>query len=95
MQEIVCTTATEFVERLRITDELWGGQPAWDWGFRGQGDADWDLLPSAFREGTLLSYARSTFKVPIPNPRRTALVRIQAHSTFPVPRGPGRPLRPR
>ena len=67
MQEIACSTATEFVERLRITHELWGGQPAWDWGFRGQGNADWDLLPSAFREGTLLSYANSTYSAPIPS----------------------------
>jgi FRG domain len=66
MQEIECSTAREFIARLRITDELWGGQPAWDWGFRGQGNADWDLLPSAFRDGNLLSYANSSFKVPMP-----------------------------
>src|SRR5262245_58271240 len=66
MREIAGKNATEFVERLHITHELWGGQPAWDWGFRGQGNSDWDLLPSAFREGTLLSYANSTFKAPIP-----------------------------
>ena len=65
VQEIACRTATEFVERLRITDELWGGQPAWDWGFRGQGNADWDLLPSAFRHGTPLSYANAMLKAPI------------------------------
>jgi FRG domain len=65
MQEIECRTAKEFVERLRITDELWGGQPAWDWGFRGQGNADWELLPSAFRQGTLLSYANAAFTAPI------------------------------
>jgi FRG domain-containing protein len=65
MQEIFCKTAADFVERLRITHELWGGQPAWDWGFRGQGNADWNLLPSAFRDGTLLSYANATLKAPI------------------------------
>lgn len=65
MQEIPCRTAAEFLERLRITHELWGGQPAWDWGFRGQGNAEWDLLPSAFRKGTLLSYANARFKAPI------------------------------
>jgi FRG domain len=69
MREIACGTATEFVERLRITHELWGGQPAWDWGFRGQGNADWALLPSAFRKGTLLSYASSSFSAPIPKLR--------------------------
>jgi hypothetical protein len=65
MRRIACTSAVEFVSRLRITDELWGGQPAWDWGFRGQGNADWKLLPSAFRPGTPLSYADETIKSPI------------------------------
>jgi len=65
VHDIACHTAAEFVDALRITNQLWGGQPAWDWGFRGQGNSDWDLLPSAFREGTLLSYANSTFKAPI------------------------------
>lgn len=67
MKEIACSSATEFLECLRITHDLWGGQPAWDWGFRGQGNADWNLLPSAFREGTLISFANSTYKAPIPN----------------------------
>ena len=95
MQEIACSTATEFVERLRITHELWGGQPAWDWGFRGQGNADWDLLPSAFRAGTLLELRQLHVQGADSDARAPALVRVQAHSTLPVPRGPGRSLGPR
>lgn len=64
MQYRDCKTADEFVSRLRITHELWGGQPSWDWGFRGQGNADWPLLPSAFRPGTKLSYADETITAP-------------------------------
>ena len=68
MRQFPCSTAFEFVSRLRITDDLWGGQLAWDWGFRGQGNADWPLLPSAFRQGTKLSYADEAITAPVPVP---------------------------
>lgn len=67
MRELHCTTADEFISLLRITHELWGGQPSWDWGFRGQANAEWALLPSAFRGGTILSYADEAIKAPVPN----------------------------
>jgi hypothetical protein len=57
MKEIHCKSAIDFISYLRIGHELWGGQPNWDWGFRGQGNADWPLTPSAFRDGTMLSFA--------------------------------------
>ena len=66
MHEVSCSSATEFLKRLRITDDLWGGQPAWDWGFRGQGDIDnWKLLPSAFRPGVRLSYGDDSIIGPL------------------------------
>jgi hypothetical protein len=65
MREIPCSSAVEFISYLRITHDLWGGQPNWDWGFRGQGDAKWPLLPSAFRTGTVLSFADETLKAPL------------------------------
>lgn len=68
VREIPCETAADFIARLRITDDLWGGQQAWDWGFRGQGNAGWPLLPSAFRSGTKLSYQDSTVTAPVPVP---------------------------
>jgi hypothetical protein len=72
VKQIPCSTAFEFVSRLRITDELWGGQMAWDWGFRGQGDAKWPLLPSAFRPGRQLSYADAQITAPVPIPATPA-----------------------
>jgi hypothetical protein len=67
MRERHCTTALEFISCLRISHELWGGQPSWDWGFRGQGNVDWPLLPAAFRPGVLLSYADDSVRGPLPN----------------------------
>ena len=43
-------TALELIELLRRTHERWYG-PRELWGFRGQGDACWRLVPSAFRDG--------------------------------------------
>lgn len=65
MKEVHCKTAIDFIAHLRIGHELWGGQPNWDWGFRGQGDADWALMPSAFRPGTLLSFADDAVTGPL------------------------------
>ena len=67
MREIHCKDGAEFLDHLRITNPLWGGQPSWDWGFRGQGNADWLLLPSAFRPGAALSYADEKVKAPVPD----------------------------
>ena len=67
MRELHCKDADEFLSLLRIAHPLWGGQPSWDWGFRGQGNADWLLLPSAFRPGAALSYADENVKGPMPD----------------------------
>jgi len=64
VHEIDCKDGAEFLGCLHIANPLWGGQPSWDWGFRGQGNADWLLLPSAFRPGASLSYADERIKVP-------------------------------
>jgi hypothetical protein len=64
MRHFNCKKASEFISLLRITHELWGGQPSWDWGFRGQGNAEWPLLPSAFRPGTKLSFADESVTAP-------------------------------
>jgi hypothetical protein len=42
--------AEEFVEYLRPTGGAWGEEPESPWVFRGQRDADWKLVPSAWRE---------------------------------------------
>jgi hypothetical protein len=64
MRKKHCGTAAEFIALLRNTNPLWGGQPSWDWGFRGQGNADWPLLPSVFRDGQPLSWADEDCTVP-------------------------------
>lgn len=50
-QEIICNSANEFLENLRRSNPRWKGKTDIDvrWVFRGQGNALWDLQPSAFR----------------------------------------------
>lgn len=52
MQEVEAKTAKEFIDLLRPTNPGWLSNQALysNWGFRGQGDAAWGLLPSAWRE---------------------------------------------
>jgi len=64
VNRIDCQSASEFLSLLRTSHPLWGGQPSWDWGFRGQGNADWPLLPSAFRPGAKLSFADDSVEGP-------------------------------
>ena len=40
--------AEEFIEALLPTNSRWSPVPS-DWLFRGQGDAEWPLIPSALR----------------------------------------------
>ncbi len=52
------TDAKEFLDILRLSNPIWGDKPefekmAWQhrrWLFRGQGDSDWKLKPSAWRQ---------------------------------------------
>lgn len=56
VQTLDCKTAGEFLEYLRWSQDRWG--PAQDfaspWLFRGQSNADWELLPRAWRPGCRL-----------------------------------------
>ncbi|MCA8949624.1 MAG: FRG domain-containing protein [Planctomycetes bacterium] len=64
IRRVPVATAEEFIARLRLSDRLWGidvpGDTNWQlrekWGFRGQRDASWGLVPSAFRPGTQLGF---------------------------------------
>jgi len=60
--DITCHNAVELVERLRtlLLDET-APEMAAPYIFRGQGDASWQLVPSAFRSGTELGYESSQF----------------------------------
>jgi hypothetical protein len=60
--DINCRDATELVERLRtlLVGERAPEMPT-RYIFRGQGDASWQLAPSAFRSGTILGYQSQQF----------------------------------
>jgi hypothetical protein len=53
-------TATELLDAL-TPHAMWGERPDW-WIFRGQGDADWDLQPSAFRRQPQFDYGRGPYE---------------------------------
>ena len=48
-QRIDCDTAEDFVKQVRPSNSIWRG-PGRKWGFRGQADTYWRLVPKAFRE---------------------------------------------
>lgn len=54
--EVRCSTAQEFIGRLRLTDTYWEDYKYGEVGFRGQRDATWDLLPSAFRPNVITKF---------------------------------------
>lgn len=51
-------SARDIIDALRPGAALWSGRIArqYQWGFRGQADATWDLVPSALRKGTTLGF---------------------------------------
>lgn len=52
-------SATQFVETLRRSNELWWENARIPWVFRGHASETWELLPSAWREGnTIVANAR-------------------------------------
>lgn len=51
--EVFCSTAQEFIDRLRLTHPHWGDYKYGEVGFRGQRNAAWNLLPSAFRPNVI------------------------------------------
>lgn len=54
--EVSCSTAQEFIDRLRLTDAYWGDYTYGELGFRGQRSAVWNLLPSAFRPNVITNF---------------------------------------
>ena len=46
------TNAKEFIDFLRLTNEMWRNDGSWssEWIFRGQMNSEWPLLPSILRE---------------------------------------------
>lgn len=54
--EYQCDNATDFINCLTPTFKIWESYHNNTWIFRGQGDSEWTLQPSVFREGSRLSY---------------------------------------
>ena len=87
--ELVAESALHFVETLRLTHRFWGiqipGNTKWQsreiWAFRGQRDANWDLVPSAFRPTTILGY-RPESTAPSLLPARQPEQEIQVMKDF-------------
>lgn len=50
IEEIAFQNAHDFLRYLQLSAPHWGDGPAGTWVFRGQGNADWPLLPSAWRD---------------------------------------------
>ncbi len=52
VEPISCTTAEQFISKLRLSDKLWLPPNSREapWLFRGQADAEWPLEPSAWRK---------------------------------------------
>jgi len=53
------TDARDFVSALSPLDTVWGNEPA-EWIFRGHWDANWDLVPSLYREDRLKPFLLPT-----------------------------------
>jgi hypothetical protein len=75
MRKIISQHAIEMIEQLRLTDPIWNleipGETRWIsreiWAFRGQSNAQWSIVPSAFRSTTVLGYKPGA-TTPSPNP---------------------------
>jgi hypothetical protein len=50
LEERHFNNASHFIRHLRLSDSRWGSDWQSEWTFRGQADARWSLLPSAYRD---------------------------------------------
>ena len=50
VEDVICSSAEDFLDSIGPRNPVWDQQIA-AWVFRGQANADWDLRPSAMREG--------------------------------------------
>lgn len=53
ISQLTIATPDDFVDKLNPRSEPWRRSPS-SWVFRGQGDARWPLVPSAFRDNAIL-----------------------------------------
>jgi hypothetical protein len=81
--DVLCSSAEEFITRLRLTDPLWRKRSSNRWAFRGQANASWGLVPKAFRESTNLAYTGADVCPPlVPEQQRREELRALNHFLF-------------
>lgn len=68
IKTVTISSAKDFLETLRLSHPIWNialpGDTDWVnrevWGFRGQADSTWSLVPTAFRKSTTLGFRPSS-----------------------------------
>lgn len=65
IRHIACRDAAEFLARMSPLDPLWRGAGRSAWAFRGQKNASWSIVPSAWRTGAHLSFNDKTVICPV------------------------------
>lgn len=68
IKTVTIPSAEDFLDTLRLSHPIWNislpGNTNWInrevWGFRGQADATWSLVPTAFRKSTTLGFRPSS-----------------------------------
>lgn len=68
IKTVTLSNAKDFLETVRLSNPIWNislpGNTNWVnrevWGFRGQSDSTWSLIPTAFRGSTILGFRPSS-----------------------------------
>jgi len=63
IETVECSTALDLLNCMEdlVLSPPWGGRRRDRWAFRGQANSTWSLVPSAFREGTVLGFGGTQF----------------------------------
>jgi len=80
-QAVICQSADELLKLLDPSSALWRPFEYGRWAFRGQADAEWDLVPRAFRPGERLSFKDASLVGPL-EPRKQVEAEAQLLSEF-------------
>lgn len=62
LNEIPVANALELIKHLSPLNSMWEDKPL-EWVFRGQANAEWELLPNAFRKNSIEKYVAKRFVV--------------------------------
>ena len=78
IKKVTANDAAEFIDLIRLSHSIWQMEkyinPHWQsreiWGFRGQRETEWQLIPSAFRKETILGYKPNSKSPPLDDNRQ-------------------------